>query len=141
MEHRRQGRKDADENLRDRFDAMLEEVLAELPEELHRLLEEVPLVVEDEPTPQDVQRLGARGKNTLCGLYTGIPLTRRSVEHSGTLPDIIRIFRRGILLAATDRRGCVRDGALHRQMRVTVLHEIGHHFGLGEADLRRYGYG
>jgi len=125
----------------DHFDAMLEEVLQELPAHLKSLLEEVPLVVEDEPTSQDLRRAGARGKDTLCGLYTGIPLTRRSVEHSGTLPDVIRIFRRGILLAATDRRGCTTDSALRRQIRITVLHEIGHHFGLDEADLRRYGYG
>ncbi|MGA2264890.1 MAG: metallopeptidase family protein [Phycisphaerae bacterium] len=125
----------------DRFDALLEEVLQELPAHLKSLLEEVPLVVEDEPTSQDLRRVGARGKDTLCGLYTGIPLTRRSVEHSGTLPDVIRIFRRGILLAATDRRGRITDGSLRRQIRITVLHEIGHHFGMGEADLRRYGYG
>jgi predicted Zn-dependent protease with MMP-like domain len=141
MEHRHQGRCIAGENLRDRFDATLEEVLAELPEELHRLLEEVPLVVEDFPTREDLRRVGARRKDTLCGMYTGIPLTKRSVEHSGTLPDVIRIFRRGILSAATDRRGCISDSALRRQMRVTILHEIGHHFGMGESDLRRYGYG
>jgi predicted Zn-dependent protease with MMP-like domain len=126
---------------RDRFDALLEEVLAALPAELHRLLEEVPVVVEDAATREDLRRVGVRGRATLCGLYTGIPLTRRSVDHSGTLPDVIRIFRRGILSAAADRRGHVTDAALRRQIRVTVLHEIGHHFGLGEEDLRRYGYG
>lgn len=124
----------------DRFDALLEEVLTSLPDELHRLLEEVPLVVEDWPSDEDLRQLGARRREALCGLYTGIPLTRRSVQHSGTLPDVIRIFRLGILTAA-DRRGRVTDRALKRQIRTTVLHEIGHHFGLGEADLRRYGYG
>lgn len=127
--------------LRDRFDAMLEDVLAALPPELHRLLEEVPLVVEDCPTDEDLARLGVRRHDVLCGLYTGIPLTHRSVEHSGALPDVIRIFRRGILLAASDYHGRVSDRALRRQIRLTVLHEIGHHFGLDEADLRRYGYG
>jgi len=126
---------------RDRFDALLEQVLAALPDELRRLLEEVPIVVEDAPTPEDMHHLGVRRRDALCGLYTGIPLTRRSVEHSGVLPDVIRIFRRGILAAAADRRGHVTEGALLRQIRVTVLHEIGHHFGLGEEDLRRYGYG
>ena len=125
----------------DRFDVLLEEILTGLPEELHRLLEEIPLVVEDAPTPEDLRRLGVRRPEALCGLYTGIPLTRRSVEQSGTLPDVIRIFRGGILAAAADRRGRVTDRSLRHQIRLTVLHEIGHHFGLDEADLRRYGYG
>ncbi|MCJ7544445.1 MAG: metallopeptidase family protein [Phycisphaerae bacterium] len=135
------GRDDSSADPRDRFDALLEEVLSALPAELHRRLEEVPLVVEDAPTPQDLRRVRVRHRDALCGLYTGIPLTHRSVEHSGTLPDVIRIFRRGILAAAADAQGRVTDRALRRQIRLTVLHEIGHHFGLGEADLRRYGYG
>ena len=130
-----------DDDIRERFDALLEGVLGGLPPELHRLIEEVPVVVEDAPTVEDMRHVGARRKDTLCGMYTGIPLTRRSVEHSGTLPDVIRIFRRGILAASADRRGRITKGALRRQIRVTVLHEIGHHFGLSEADLRRYGYG
>lgn len=135
------GRDDSSEDPRDRFDALLEEVLSALPAELRRRLEEVPVVVEDSPTRQDLRRVGVRRRDALCGLYTGIPLTHRSVQHSGTLPDVIRIFRRGILAAATDARGPVTHRALRRQIRFTILHEIGHHFGLSEADLRRYGYG
>ena len=134
-------RDDSSGDLRDRFDALLEEVLSVLPVELKKLLEEVPLVVEDSPTPEDLRHAHVRRPDALCGLYTGIPLTRRSVEHSGTLPDVIRIFRRGILAAAADLQGRVTDRVLRQQIRLTVLHEIGHHFGLDEADLRRYGYG
>jgi len=129
------------EDLRDRFDALLEDVLADLPQELKTLLEEVPLVVEDAPGKADMSRLKVKRSEYLCGLYTGIPLTRRSVEHSGVLPDVVKIFRLGILCAAAGRAGRASDAALRRQIRLTVLHEIGHHFGLGEQDLRRYGYG
>ena len=125
----------------DRFDRLLERVLEALPEELSTLLEEVPLVVDDLPDKETCLRMGLRHKLDLCGLYTGIPLTGRSVEHSGTLPDVITIFRRGILSAARGRDGEVRDTALRRQIRLTVLHEIGHHFGMTEEQLRRYGYG
>ena len=124
----------------DRFDRLLERVLEALPEELSTLLEEVPLVVDDLPDKEICLRMGLRHKLDLCGLYTGIPLTGRSVEHSGTLPDVITIFRRGILSAARGRDGEVRDAALRRQIRLTVLHEIGHHFGMTEDDLRQYGY-
>jgi predicted Zn-dependent protease with MMP-like domain len=125
---------------RERFDRLLEEVLDALPEELAELLEEVPLIVDDLPDAATRKRLGARGPLGLCGLYTGIPLTRRSVEHSGTLPDAVTIFRRGIIESARGRDGKVRDAALRRQIRITVLHEIGHHFGFTEAQLRKHGY-
>ncbi|MFA6135061.1 MAG: metallopeptidase family protein [Phycisphaerae bacterium] len=127
---------------RNLFDRLMEEVLDDLPPELHGLLEEVPLVVDDEPSDEVLDDMGGRGdKDYLCGLYTGIPLTRRSVEHSGHLPEVITIFRRGILAAAADRHGRLTDGELRRQIRLTILHEIGHHFGMTEEDLRRYGYG
>jgi predicted Zn-dependent protease with MMP-like domain len=76
----------------------------------------------------------------LCGLYTGIPITERSVEHSGTLPDVVTIYREGILDAARDRYGRVRGERLRREIRITLLHEIGHHHGLDEDELRELGY-
>jgi predicted Zn-dependent protease with MMP-like domain len=127
--------------LRHRFDALLEQVLAGLPEELRKLLDEVPVVVEDEPCEEVLDDVGVEEDDDLFGVHRGIPLTERSVEHSGTLPETITIYRRGILDAATDRRGRIHDDALRRQIRITVLHEIGHHFGLKEEDLRRLGYG
>ena len=127
-----------DAALRQRFDNLLEEVLGKLPEFLQEKLEEVPLVVEDTATAEHTRRTGLGPREILCGLYTGIPLTDRSVMHSGTLPDKIYIFRDGVIYAAggpgtSDRR-------LKRQIRITLLHEIGHHFGLDEQDLRELGY-
>lgn len=125
---------------RERFDGLLEEVLAELWPQIGKLLEEVPLIAEDEPGPEVLQRMGLAGRGSLCGLYTGIPLVQRSVRHSGVLPDKINIYRRGIIEAARSRVGKLSDGALKRQIRLTVLHEVGHHFGLGESDLADLGY-
>lgn len=129
-----------DQDLAQEFDRLLEQVLAELPDNLKRLLEEVPLIVDDRPEPATMRRLGFAQPVQLCGLYTGIPLTRRSVQHSGTLPDKIQIYREGILCSAADGRGQVTEAALKRQIRITVLHEMGHHFGLKERDLRKLGY-
>ena len=90
---------------RQRFDEQLEQVLAELPPLVHELIEQVPLHVEDYPSRQTLERLGVRRREALCGLYTGIPLSERSIMHSGNLPDVVTIYREGILTAATDRLG------------------------------------
>jgi predicted Zn-dependent protease with MMP-like domain len=123
------------------FDRILEEVLDELPPRLHDLLEEVPLVVEDRPSPRVMREMGIRDRRDLCGLFTGVPLTERHVDDTTRMPDVITIFREGIWDAAMNRRRRrVTDQSLKRQIRITVLHEIGHHFGLREADLRDLGY-
>jgi len=130
-----------DPRTRRRFDELLEQVLEELPPSVHALLERVPLHVEDYPSREMMARTGVKQRDQLCGLYTGIPLTRRSVEYSGTLPDVVTIYREAILSAAGCGGGRVRSGRLRREIRITVLHELAHHHGLGEDELRELGYG
>ena len=108
---------------------------------VHELIEKVPLHVEDYPSPATMAELGVRRRHHLCGLYTGIPLSKRSIHHSGTLPDVVTIYREGILSASGDARGRVRTDRLRRQIRITVLHELAHHHGLDEDELRELGYG
>jgi predicted Zn-dependent protease with MMP-like domain len=126
---------------RQRFDEVLDGVLAEMPPLVHELIEKVPLHVEDYPSDEVMDRLGVEYIDDLCGLYTGIPLGERSITHSGTLPDVVTIYREGILSAATDRHGRIRPDRLRAQIRITLLHELGHHHGLTEDDLRKLGYG
>jgi predicted Zn-dependent protease with MMP-like domain len=71
----------------------------------------------------------------LLGLYVGRPRTQRSVEDSGALPDVIYLFQRNI------ESICHSEEELIAQVRKTVLHEIGHHFGMSEEDLDALGYG
>ena len=130
-----------DDNLRNYFDSQLEQVLQQLPPQIHTLLEEVPLVVDDFPTPAILKMLKVRRRDSLCGLYTGIPLTKRSVQHSGIPSDVIHIFREGICGESRTSRGLLDEQELRRQIRITILHEVGHHFGLTEQDLRELGYG
>jgi predicted Zn-dependent protease with MMP-like domain len=132
---------DLDPRARCRFDEQLERVLEELPPAVHELIEQVPLHVEDHPSRRLMAKMGVRHREQLCGLYTGIPLTDRSVQHSGTLPDVVTIYREGILAAARDARGRVRADRLRREIRTTVLHELAHHHGLDEEELRELGYG
>ena len=122
------------------FDQSLEQVLRELPPALHDLLEEVPLIVEDHPSTALARELSLPPDASLCGLHTGIPLTERSVNHSGTLPDRIQVFRDGVINQSLDRSGWIDPHLLRQQIRITVLHEIGHHFGLDEDQLARAGY-
>ena len=116
------------------FDESLETVLEALPPRLQALLEEAPLIVEDRPSVKLLQELGLCPDDLLCGLHSGTPLTERSVEHLDELPETIHLFREGILELAGDWE------QLHREIRITLLHEIGHHFGLDEDDLAELGY-
>lgn len=127
--------------LREEFDAHLEAILGDLPDHLIHLLEEVPLIVEDEPSDILLRDLSMdRRTSELCGLHWGVALTHRSVEHSGVLPDRIMLFRGPIMrLARYEGRAGFSD-RLHQQIRITLLHEIGHHFGLDEDDLAELGY-
>lgn len=139
-----------DDATRQRFDAILENTIECLPEPLLVLLEEVPLVVDDRPTPELIESLlkewgepdtpDTREElaQTLCGLHSGHMLTERSVEHSAELPESINIFREGIIDIAGGTEA--HDDDLADQIEITILHEIGHHFGLDEDDLERLGY-
>ncbi|MEX2026137.1 MAG: metallopeptidase family protein, partial [Pirellulaceae bacterium] len=68
--------------LRQIFDQALDEVVAELPQQVRDLLDVVPLVIEDYPSREVLRKTGVRHRSHLCGLYTGIPLIHRSIEHS-----------------------------------------------------------
>ncbi len=125
---------------RDFFDEHLEFVLGQLPASVHRLIDEVPLIVDDRPTPDTMAKLGVRHSSHLCGLFTGVPLTHRTVNQSGTLPNQVKIYREGILSLSADRHGAVEPTELRRQIRITILHELGHHHGLGEEELEAMGY-
>ncbi len=127
---------------RHQFDHILDQLVAELPDHLRQLLEEVPLIVEDEPSSRLMDELHLdRSHSDLCGLHWGVPLTERSVQHSGTFPDRMMLFRGPIIRLAARQQGAADEPALHQQIRITLLHEIGHHFGLDEDDLTALGYG
>jgi predicted Zn-dependent protease with MMP-like domain len=117
------------------FERLVERALAELPAQFAEHLEEVPIEIRQRPTVAQLRRLGLEEDELLLGLYDGIPLTHRSVEHSGVRPPVIYIFKEDVELATDSEQDLVE------QVRVTVLHEIGHHFGMDEDDLDELGYG
>ena len=117
------------------FARLVERALAELPPQFAQFLEEVPVEIRDRSTAAQRRRAGVGRDDLLLGLYHGVPRTRRSVEHSGVMPDVIYIFQEDVELASDGEQDLVD------QVRTTVLHEIGHHFGLDEDELDELGYG
>lgn len=133
------------EGERERFDGLLEEVIEGLPKGLSSLIEEVPVIVLDRPTAEILRSLGMdpgdeKEAGSLCGLHTGTAYTEKSVEHSGELPSDIHLFREGIVDLAGGWDQEDADDWVAEEIRITLLHEIGHQFGLDEEDLEGLGY-
>ena len=117
------------------FDRVLRQAIRELPTMFRESLDNVAIVVEECPPDWLLEELDIVPGETLYGFYHGIPLPERSVLDSGNLPDTISLYRRPL-------EEDFRDPAeLERQIRMTLLHEIGHYFGMDEEDLARFGYG
>ncbi len=110
---------------------MVADALDEIPEDLAMEMENVAVFVEDWPTPAQLR--GRRG--TLLGLYEGIDLTRRSpIGYAGVMPDRITIFRGPLCGLATD------EVDLAARVRVTLIHEVAHHFGIDDTRLEELGW-
>lgn len=108
------------------FDALVDRALDELPDELAALVSNVVVLVEPEAPADDPD---------LLGLYDGVALTERAANHAGMLPDRILLFR-GPLLDMADTPEELED-----EVRVTVVHEVAHHFGLDDERLHSLGWG
>ncbi len=126
----------------DRFDSLLKEVFAALPESVRAIVDEVAVVVLDRPTPEILEDLEMDPDEAgdLCGLHTGMMATERSVEDAWTMPSQIHLFREGIIDAGGGFDDAGSDERVREQIRITLLHEIGHEFGLDEDQLRDLGY-
>lgn len=133
--------------LQQAFDAIVEEVLADLPVALQELVETVAVIVLDRPTPKMLEELGIdpadrEAAMEICGMHSGTPDTDGGIDFSGDLPPQIHLFREGIIdlcggfvPSDSDSAAAVRE-----EINVTLLHEIGHQFGLDEDDLEELGY-
>ena len=111
------------------FESLVERALDGLPEHFAQLLDNVAVVVEEEPSEEDLLEVGLEpGKDDLLGLYYGVPLSERDFMYSA-LPDRVALFRGPILRICRNRREVIRE------VRDTLVHELGHHFGLEEDDM------
>jgi predicted Zn-dependent protease with MMP-like domain len=117
------------------FAVLVSEALRELPPKFAAALDEVAIEIKDRPTRGQLRSVGLEDDELLMGLYSGRPLTERSVSDGPHLPDKIDIFQEDCELACDTREQLVQE------VRITVLHELGHHFGMTEDDLDALGYG
>ncbi len=115
------------------FEELVSEALDGMPEDIAKMMQNVDVVVEDEPPWEYLQSLPPG--HTLLGHYHGIPLTKRGVHYDAALPDKISIYRGPITrMARTPER-------IKEQVRRTVIHEIAHHFGIDDDRLHELGWG
>lgn len=108
----------------EQFEAIISQVMDELPQEHIAGLDNVAIVYQDEPTTEQREQLRLRCDETLFGLYEGIPLTRRTGNYSLVLPDKITLFKYPLLAACADML------SFRAQVKHTLWHEIAHYYGL-----------
>lgn len=110
---------------REQFVKVVEEALGSLPREFRRRIRNVAFRVEDIPPNQSGQP-----KKLLLGLFHGVPTTKKSVFHLPTGPDYIVLYQKNIEAV------CSSEAEVREQIRLTVIHELGHYFGMGEDQLK-----
>ena len=115
------------------FEALVQRAIHELPVEFRQKLENVAVIVEDEPSKELLERMEISSQDTLLGLYEGVPLTERGFE-APLYPDTIWIFHKPI------EEECESEDELLDEVQITIVHEIAHFFGLDDDYLEELGY-
>ena len=116
------------------FSAILDNAIKELPEEFREKLENVAIIVEDYPSKELLERMEVPEDETLFGLYEGVPLTERGHFEAPLLPDRIYIFQREI------EDACDSPEEVKEELKITLVHEIAHFFGIDDDYLEEIGY-
>ena len=114
----------------DEIEAIARRALEALPQPFAASLGDIVLLIQDFADEATLRDMGIEDPFELTGIYEGVPLTERSVEQSGTLPDRVRLFRRPILDEWADGEDSLEHLVAH-----VLVHEVGHHFGLSDEDM------
>jgi predicted Zn-dependent protease with MMP-like domain len=116
---------------RTHFEQVVEEALTRVPRRFRERLQNLAIVVEDEPGPGHLQEGRVPRGHTLLGLYQGVPLSKRGWANAPAMPDRIWLFQ-GPIERSTDGS----EAAIAHQAEETLWHELGHYFGLNEREVR-----
>ena len=114
---------------RDEFRACVDDALASIPDNFRDAMRNIAIVIEDEPSDEILEDVGVEPPDTLLGLYQGTPLTERGWAHGNTLPDKITLYQAVIEDASENEDDVVVA------IGETLIHEIGHYFGLSEEEI------
>lgn len=118
----------------DEFAHLVKQALADIPPPFDEFLQEIAIDVESTPDAETLREMEIDDPTEILGLYHGLPLTERGLEMLPEMPDRIVLYQDNLELA------CETKEEIIHEIRVTVLHEVGHHFGLDEDDLEALGY-
>jgi predicted Zn-dependent protease with MMP-like domain len=118
---------------RDKFEKLVVQAVESLPDEFRDKLANIDVVVEDRPSPAQLKQAELKKGFTLLGLYEGVPLTRRHTGYGMVAPDKITIFQNSIEAKFSG----ASDPDIQAEIQKVVLHEIAHHFGIGDARLKQ----
>jgi predicted Zn-dependent protease with MMP-like domain len=114
---------------RDAFETRVADALASLPSRFRKAMKNIAIIVEDEPSSDILSEMEVEPPDTLFGLYQGVPLTERGWHDGNRLPDQILVFQGPHEREATDQDDLIASIA------ETLIHEIGHYFGLSEEEI------
>jgi len=114
---------------RDRFRLLVDEALASIPQQFRDALQNIAIVIEDQPTEEQLAEVEVEPPDTLLGLYQGTPLPERQWAHGNTLPDKVTLFQLPIEDASDDEDDVIVA------IGETLIHELGHYFGLSEEEI------
>jgi predicted Zn-dependent protease with MMP-like domain len=114
---------------RERFEALVEEALRDIPRRFRDAMANVAVIVEDEPPPHVLEDMDVESDEELFGLYEGTPLPERGSSYGNTLPDRISIYQIPI------EQACESDEDVKVCVAETVIHEFGHYFGMSEEEI------
>ena len=113
------------------FEGLVAEAISSLPENFKEKMENIAIAIEDLPSQELLIEMKIKSPYSLLGLYRGVPYPRRGIWYRNVLPDKIIIFKKPIEVRCRNRED------IKESVRRVVIHEIGHYFGLNEADLRK----
>ncbi|MBI3629240.1 MAG: metallopeptidase family protein [Candidatus Rokubacteria bacterium] len=116
---------------RGQFERLVERALATLPKRFKAKLDNIAVVVEDWPDDETLDEMGIEPPDTLYGLYRGVDLTHRDAGYGNVLPDTVTIYQGPI------EEDCAEAAEMAKVVRDTVIHEIGHYFGLSDEEMEQ----
>jgi predicted Zn-dependent protease with MMP-like domain len=114
---------------REKFEQLVAEAITLIPKRFRREMKNIAIIVEDEPSDELLDEMEIEPPDSLYGLYQGTPLPERSATWGNTLPDCVTLFQRPI------EEDCEDDDDIRMVIGETLIHEIGHYFGLSEEEI------